>query len=79
MYSELYFTDKLWPEFSKEDLYEALIDLPKPERRFGLVMNNYLNIDDEKFGFRSILFLSCQSLFAQVQLGGESPDRGLKP
>ncbi|HNP49633.1 MAG TPA: isoprenyl transferase [Bacteroidia bacterium] len=36
-YSELYFTDKLWPEFGKEDLYEALIDYQNRERRFGLV------------------------------------------
>jgi len=25
-YSELYFTEKLWPDFGKEDLYEAIID-----------------------------------------------------
>ena len=36
-YAELYFTDKLWPEFGKEDLYEALIDYKNRERRFGLV------------------------------------------
>lgn len=36
-YSELYFTDKLWPEFSKEDFYAALIDYQQRERRFGLV------------------------------------------
>ncbi|HRH66954.1 MAG TPA: isoprenyl transferase [Bacteroidia bacterium] len=36
-YSELYFTDKLWPEFGKEDFYEALIDYQNRERRFGLV------------------------------------------
>ncbi len=35
-YSELYFTPKLWPEFSKEDLYEAIISYQKRERRFGL-------------------------------------------
>lgn len=36
-YTELYFTDKLWPEFSKEDFYTALIDYQNRERRFGLV------------------------------------------
>ena len=36
-YSELYFTDKLWPEFTKEDFYTALIDYQQRERRFGLV------------------------------------------
>jgi len=36
-YSELYFTDKLWPDFSKEDLFEAVLDYQSRERRFGLV------------------------------------------
>lgn len=34
-YSELYFTKKYWPDFSKEDLYEAIIDYQSRERRFG--------------------------------------------
>jgi undecaprenyl diphosphate synthase len=34
-YSEFYFTDKLWPDFSKEDLYEAIVDYQSRERRFG--------------------------------------------
>jgi len=34
-YCELYFTDKLWPDFSKEDFYYAIIDFQKRERRFG--------------------------------------------
>lgn len=34
-YSELYFTEKYWPDFSKEDLYEAIIDYQNRERRFG--------------------------------------------
>jgi len=36
-YSEFYFTDKLWPEFGKEDFYAALVDYQRRERRFGLV------------------------------------------
>jgi undecaprenyl diphosphate synthase len=35
-YSELYFTPRLWPDFRKEDLYEAIVDYQKRERRFGL-------------------------------------------
>lgn len=35
-YSELYFTKKLWPDFRKEDLYEAILSYQKRERRFGL-------------------------------------------
>ena len=34
-YTELYFTDTMWPAFRKEDLYEAIIDFQKRERRFG--------------------------------------------
>tara|TARA_Y100000815_G_scaffold239226_1_gene234016 strand:- start:17 stop:748 length:732 start_codon:yes stop_codon:yes gene_type:complete len=34
-YSELYFTDTLWPDFRKEDLLKAIIDYQKRERRFG--------------------------------------------
>jgi undecaprenyl diphosphate synthase len=36
-YSELYFTDKLWPDFGKDELYEAIIDYQKRERRFGKI------------------------------------------
>lgn len=34
-YSEFYFTDKLWPDFRKEDLCDAIIDYQSRERRFG--------------------------------------------
>ena len=34
-YTEFYFTDKLWPDFASEDLFEAIIDFQKRERRFG--------------------------------------------
>lgn len=34
-YSELYFTDILWPDFNKEHFYEALLDFRQRERRFG--------------------------------------------
>lgn len=34
-YSELYFCDKFWPEFRKEDLYEAIYNYQHRERRFG--------------------------------------------
>ena len=36
-YTELYFSNKFWPDFSKEDLYEALYDYQTRERRFGKV------------------------------------------
>lgn len=34
-YSELYFCEKLWPDFNREDLYKAIIDYQNRERRFG--------------------------------------------
>ncbi|NML19755.1 isoprenyl transferase [Pseudoflavitalea sp. G-6-1-2] len=34
-YAELYFTNVRWPDFRKENLYEAIIDFQKRERRFG--------------------------------------------
>ena len=33
--SELYFTDCLWPEFTDEEFYKAIVDYQKRERRFG--------------------------------------------
>jgi len=34
-YSELYFTPVLWPDFRKQDFFDAIIDYQKRERRFG--------------------------------------------
>ena len=34
-YAELYFTSTLWPDFRKENLYEAILDYQSRERRFG--------------------------------------------
>lgn len=34
-YTELYFTDTLWPDFRREDLYKAIINYQCRERRFG--------------------------------------------
>ena len=36
-YAELYFTDVLWPDFRKEDFYQAIFDYQHRERRFGMV------------------------------------------
>jgi len=36
-YSELYFTNKLWPDFRRNDLFEAIYNFQKRERRFGLI------------------------------------------
>lgn len=34
-YAELYFTDIRWPDFRKEDLYEAILNFQQRQRRFG--------------------------------------------
>lgn len=36
-YAELYFTDKMWPDFKKEDFYLAILAYQKRERRFGKI------------------------------------------
>jgi undecaprenyl diphosphate synthase len=34
-YAVLYFTETLWPDFRKENLFEAIYEYQKRERRFG--------------------------------------------
>jgi undecaprenyl diphosphate synthase len=34
-YTEFYFTETLWPDFGKDDFYNAIISFQKRERRFG--------------------------------------------
>ena len=36
-YSELYFTPTLWPDFRRENLYQAIADYQNRERRFGKI------------------------------------------
>jgi len=36
-YAELYFTEVLWPDFTKEDFFEAILNYQKRERRFGKI------------------------------------------
>ncbi len=42
-YTELFFSPKLWPDFRKEDLYEAIIDFQHRERRFGKTSEQIIN------------------------------------
>lgn len=39
-YSEYYPTPALWPDFGREDLYEAIVAFNQRDRRFGLVSEN---------------------------------------
>jgi len=50
-YSEIYVTSKLWPDFSTDDVLDAIRDFQKRERRFGLVseqIKNEKNTDNDK-------------------------------
>ena len=38
-YSELYFTDVAWPDFTKKELEKAIQDYNKRDRRFGGIGN----------------------------------------
>lgn len=42
-YSELYFTDVLWPDFRKENFFEAVLDFQQRERRFGKTSDQLVN------------------------------------
>lgn len=36
-YTEFHFTDVLWPDFKRDDLFKAVLDYQSRERRFGMV------------------------------------------
>ncbi|MFH0892888.1 MAG: isoprenyl transferase [Bacteroidota bacterium] len=42
-YAELYFSPVLWPDYRKEDFYDALVDFQQRERRFGLTSEQIKN------------------------------------
>jgi undecaprenyl diphosphate synthase len=42
-YAELYFTNTRWPDFRKENLYEAILDFQSRERRFGKISEQVKN------------------------------------
>jgi len=46
-YAEFYFTEKLWPDFGKEDFYAAIIDFQKRERIFGKTREQFLEKKDD--------------------------------
>lgn len=45
-YAELYFTDTLWPDFRKENLFNAIVDYQQRERRFGKTSQQIEKIND---------------------------------
>lgn len=45
-YAELYFTDTLWPDFRKENLFKAIVNYQQRERRFGKTSQQIEKIND---------------------------------
>ncbi|SVC33532.1 uncharacterized protein METZ01_LOCUS286386 [marine metagenome] len=43
-YTELHYTQVLWPEFKEEDLLHAIIDFQKRERRFGMTQEQIIKM-----------------------------------
>jgi undecaprenyl diphosphate synthase len=44
-YAELYFTKVFWPDFRKNDLYEAILDFQSRERRFGKISEQVVEVN----------------------------------
>lgn len=44
-YSEMYFTNTFWPDFSEEEFYKAIISFQNRERRFGKTSEQIKNND----------------------------------
>ncbi len=49
-YSEIFITDKHWPAFRRDELYAAIRDYQKRERRFGMVSEQLRKGDDSALG-----------------------------
>lgn len=47
-YAELYFTPTLWPDFRRNDFYNAILDFQKRERRFGMISEQVNEEADDK-------------------------------
>lgn len=47
-YGEMYITNKYWPEFRRNDLYQAIIDYQHRERRFGKTSSQISNNKSEE-------------------------------
>lgn len=46
-YAELYFTQVLWPDFRKENFYEAILDFQQRERRFGMTGDQIRELENQ--------------------------------
>ena len=55
-YSEIYISEKYWPDFRREDLYEAIRNFQRRERRFGMVSEQ---LKEDTRSFTTKLFKSA--------------------
>ena len=46
-YAEFHFTETLWPDFKKEDLYEAILSFQKRERRYGKTSEQLVKLEEK--------------------------------
>jgi len=47
-YTELYFTPTLWPDFTKEEFFRAILDFQNRERRFGMTSEQITHVEANK-------------------------------
>lgn len=48
-YTEIFVSEKLWPEFRRDDLYQALMDFSSRERRFGMTSKQLKQEDSDSY------------------------------
>ncbi|MBM3388011.1 MAG: di-trans,poly-cis-decaprenylcistransferase [Betaproteobacteria bacterium] len=53
-YAEMYFTERLWPEFDDEDVHQALAFYTSRERRFGSLPDHHPPCADAERGLRQV-------------------------
>ncbi len=54
-YSEIFITNKLWPAFRRDELYEAIRNYQKRERRFGMVSEQVKKEDSQGGYFNRLI------------------------
>ncbi|MEO8168215.1 MAG: polyprenyl diphosphate synthase, partial [bacterium] len=54
-YTEIFITNKLWPAFRRDELYEAIRDYQKRERRFGMVSEQVKKEDSQGGYFNRLI------------------------
>ena len=67
-YSELYFTNTLWPDFDEVALQEAILAYNRRQRRFGGVRRKY----DTGFTEKNLVCRDCPGYFLPILMIGDS-------